>query len=64
MINPQWSGSYKAISRLAGGLNCDDTAAASSGNATATVMIEEEKSVVLIKEYHGRVVVFRVPSSC
>ena len=53
-------GNFSGISKLARQLTCDENG---SGSSTATVMIEKQENVVLIKEYHGRVVVFQVPTS-
>ena len=66
-ITPEHSGTYSAIAKLASKLNAHDdnndttTTSSSSNGVLPTVMIEGEGSAVLIKEYHGRTVVFRVP---
>ena len=59
-ISPEHSGTYCAIAKLASKLNAHDSTTTSNG-VLPTVMIEGEGSAVLIKEYHGRTVVFRVP---
>ena len=58
----KYCGNFSGISKLARQLTCDENDAG-SGSSTATVMIEKQENVVLIKEYHGRVVVFQVPTS-
>lgn len=63
-ISPECSGAYSAICKLASGLDHHDASNSNnSGGSAATVIIEGEKDATLIKEYHGRIVVFKVPTA-
>jgi len=58
--NPDYAGNYAAIIKLAGRLDPNNSSK-EDGNIPPTVIIEGEESATLIKEYHGRTVVFKVP---
>ncbi|KAL3776079.1 hypothetical protein ACHAWO_007363 [Cyclotella atomus] len=52
---------YSAISKLASKLDRNGDGNNPTSTSPATVIIEGEREATLIKEYHGRTVVFTVP---
>lgn len=54
-LSPDRSGSYASILKLASRLDHG------AGGTGPTVVVEGGGSAILMKEYHGRCVVFRVP---